>query len=215
MRPPASYAGKYRLVVGLLLSLLLLPMVVRAADELLPPLEGRLSRPFTADEARASGHWKKGSRDLPYFGAERNPTGRQHAGVDLYPAAGAGAPVRAMADGVVLVAAPFYTRRTGEVTWGLLVDHGSFVVNYAEIHPLKAAGDRVGKGELLGKVSGTAQLHLELYAQGVKRWIGGWYGPRPEWLRDPTEMVLKFYPVGCAGHQPTGVCSMTKGLHRQ
>lgn len=214
MRRPASYAGKCRLAVYLLV-LLLLPAVGRTADGLQAPLEGPLSRPFTADAAKASGYWKKGSRDLPHFGAERNPAGRQHAGVDLYPAAGAGAPVRAMAEGVVLVAAPFYTRRTGEVTWGLLVDHGRFVVNYAEIRPLKAAGDRVGKGELLGTVSGTAQLHLELYAPGVKRWIGGWYGSRPEWLQDPTELMQTFYPAGCAGRQSAGVCSVTKGLYRR
>lgn len=183
----------------LLLLAVLLPCIADAAPgasatDLLPPLAGPLARPFTAGEAKASGHWKAGSKDLPHFGAERNPTGRRHAGVDLYPATGAGTAVRAMTDGLVLTAAPFYTRRNGEVTWGLLVDHGSFVANYGEMRPLRTAGEQVLRGDVLGTVSGTAQLHLELYVPGQRRWIGGWYGPQPEWLLDPTEMMLKFYP---------------------
>ena len=181
---------KWMLIIALVLSI---PAMAKAV-ELVAPLDGGLARPFTAKEAMLSGHWKKGSRDLPHFGAVRNPTGRQHAGVDLYPVAGEGAAVRSMADGEVLVSAPFYTRRNGEKTFGLLVDHGDMVVNYAEIRPIKAVGDKVKQGELLGTVSGTAQLHLELYAAGTRRWIGGWYGSRPEWLLDPTPMMLKLYP---------------------
>lgn len=179
----------YRKIVFLIIALLSFSHL-SFSSEILPPLEGRLARPFTEDESIDSGFWKKGSRDLPYFGAPRNPRGRQHAGVDLYPAEGVGAPVYSMLDGRVLKVAPFYNRRNGERTYGVLVDHGIFVANYGEVSPLRKSGEILRQGDLLGRVSGTAQLHLELYAPGIKNWIGGWYGKKPEWLLDPTEMIL-------------------------
>lgn len=177
----------------ILTSVFLLLSQLVSAGEPLPPLAGNLARPFTGKEAIASRFWKNASRDLPHFGAARNPPGRQHAGVDLYPEKGAGAPVYAMLDGIVLKVATFYTRRNGERTFGVLVDHGSFVINYGEIRPVRKAGEKVCQGDLLGNVSGTAQLHLEMYSAGTKNWIGGWYGARPQSLLDPTEMMLKLF----------------------
>ncbi|MHB8897032.1 MAG: M23 family metallopeptidase [Candidatus Geothermincolia bacterium] len=158
------------------------------------PLEGRPIYPFTSDASIACGHWESGSQDYPYFGAPRNGGSRTHAGVDIYPPGGEGAPVHAIKDGTVVKIAPFYTRANGEVTYGLLIDHGDFVANYAELRrPPLEVGARVGRNQVIGEVSGTVQLHLEQYAPGTTNWTGGWYGERPSNLLDPTGVMQQLF----------------------
>ena len=153
------------------------------------PLDGTPLYPFTRDASVACGHWPPGSTDYPYFGAPRNGT-RLHAGVDIYPSAGAGSPVYAIADGTIIRIEPFYTRANGEVTYAMLIDHGDYVANYGEVQPpaLKP-GDRVSKGVVIGRVSGTVQLHFELYSPGTTNWVW-WYGAKPANLLDPAPMML-------------------------
>ena len=168
------------------------PPASPAPPALLPPLEGALLYPFTRDASVACGQWEPNSQDYPYFGAPRSGGRRSHAGIDLYPQAGVGAPVRAMKDGTVMKVAPFYTRYTGEVTYGVLIDHGDFVANYAELKPpAVGVGTAVGQGQLIGALSGTRQLHFEKYAAGTRDWTGGWYGAQPPNLLDPTQMMLE------------------------
>jgi murein DD-endopeptidase MepM/ murein hydrolase activator NlpD len=158
------------------------------------PVEGPLLYPFTRDESIACGRWPPGSTDYPFFGAPREGT-RLHAGIDIYPAAGAGAPVRALKAGTVVNAGLFYTRYTGEQTFAVLVDHGDFVANYGELGPLQgwvAPGATVSRGQVIGFVSGTLQLHFEMYAPGTTSWLQ-WYGPQPANLVDPTDTILPLY----------------------
>ncbi len=158
------------------------------------PLEGAPLYPFTRDASIACCHWGAGSQDYPYFGAPRNGGARLHAGVDIYPPGGEGAPVHAMKDGTVVKVAPFYTRANGEVTYGLLIDHGDFVINYAEVRkPSLSVGSRVARNQVIGVVSGTVQLHLEQYAPGTTTWTGGWYGERPSNLLDPTGVMQALF----------------------
>lgn len=157
------------------------------------PFDGALKYPFTKNEAIQCGHWRVGSQDYPYFGAPRNGNRRRHAGIDLYPAGGAGTPVRAIRDGKVIRTAPFYTRQNGEITHAVLVDHVEFVVNYAELRvPGLKAGDIVKQGRTIGVVSGTKQLHFELYLPGTENWVA-WYGSRPSNLLDPTDMMTEVF----------------------
>jgi hypothetical protein len=158
------------------------------------PVEGPLVYPFTRDASVACGHWPAGSTDYPYFGAPRENT-RLHAGIDIYPPAGRGAPVRAIKDGTVVRTGLFYTRYTGEQTFAVLVDHGDFVACYAEVQPLAqwvVPGAGISRGQVFAYISGTVQLHFEMYAPGTTSWLS-WYGPQPANLLDPTGMMLNLY----------------------
>jgi murein DD-endopeptidase MepM/ murein hydrolase activator NlpD len=157
------------------------------------PVDGPPRYPFTRDASMACGRWKRNSRDYPYFGASRDPKPRRHAGVDLYPPQGEGAPVKAMKAGQVIKVAPFYTRANGEKTYGVLIDHLDFTANYAELKkPGLQAGQTVAKGEIIGQVSGTRQLHLELYEAGTRDW-SRWYGEKPAKLLDPTRAMKELF----------------------
>ena len=122
----------------------------------------------------------------------------------MYPHGGAGSTVRALADGTVIKVAPFYTRANGEVTYGVLVDHGDFVANYAELMKPEvevAAGIRLG--QVLGRIGGTQQLHFELYTQGTTDW-SRWRGKRPDNLLNPTDLLLTVFDRQAAqGKRPT------------
>jgi murein DD-endopeptidase MepM/ murein hydrolase activator NlpD len=155
------------------------------------PLEGRPLYPLTADGSIACGHWESGSHDYPYFGAPRD-NGRKHAGIDIYPPAGRGAPVHAVKGGTVIKVAPFYTRADGEVTYGVVINHGDFVANYAEIQPSVSVGQNVGRNQVIGAVSGTVQLHFEQYAAGTTNWLN-WYGDQPGNLLDPTATMNQLF----------------------
>ena len=173
------------------------PPAPAAPPVLVAPLDGSPAYPFTRDASVSCGHWEGNSQDYPYFGAPRDGNSRTHAGIDIYPPGGEGAPVKAMKDGTVIKVAPFYTRASGEVTYAVLVDHGNFVANYAELTPPAfSAGAAVKQGQVIGAVSGTRQLHFEKYSAGTREWTRGWYGDRPANLLDPTQMMLE---VGLAG----------------
>ena len=163
---------------------------------LLAPVEGPPKYPLTREGSVACGHWSAGSLDYPYFGAPREGA-RLHAGIDIYPPAGEGTPVKAMKDGTVIRTGLFYTRSTGEQTFAVLVDHGDFVANYAELQPLAEwvrPGAEVSRGQVFGYVSGTVQLHFEMYTPGTTSWLS-WYAPQPANLLDPTDTMLGLYQV--------------------
>lgn len=164
-----------------------------SATRLVAPLESAPNYPFTKDGSIRSGRWRKNSQDYPYFGAPRDRNTRYHAGVDIYPREGAGSAVRALADGTVIKVGPFYTRTNGEVTYGVLVDHGNFVANYAELmKPDVEVARGISQGQVLGRIGGTKQLHFELYAKGTTAW-SQWRGKRPENLLDPTGILLTLF----------------------
>lgn len=161
--------------------------------EIAPPLDGALKYPFTKHDSQKCGRWRSGSQDYPYFGAPRDGNARRHAGIDLYPAKGADAPVKAIQDGRVIKIGPFYTRRNGEITYALLIDHKEFVANYAELRkPTLVAGAIVKQTQTIGFVSGTKQLHFELYTPGTEDWLS-WYGKMPPNLIDPTDMMTRVF----------------------
>ncbi|MEN6318830.1 MAG: M23 family metallopeptidase [Syntrophaceae bacterium] len=158
-----------------------------------PPFDGALKYPFTKHDSQKCGRWRSGSQDYPYFGAPRGGNTRSHAGIDLYPIKGAGTPITAIQDGRVIKIAPFYKRRNGEITYALLIDHEQFVANYAEmIKPTLVAGAIVKQKQIIGFVSGTKQLHFELYTPGTENWLS-WYGKIPPNLIDPTDMMTRVF----------------------
>lgn len=90
------------------------------------------------------------------FGSQRILNGEArapHSGTDI--AAPAGAPARAMADGVVTLAAPdlFFTGAT------VMIDHGLGLQSvYAHLSRLDVAeGQRVGKGQTIGAVGASGR----------------------------------------------------------
>lgn len=98
------------------------------------------------------------------FGSNRDHGKRRHGGIDLY--APVGAPVRAMADGVVLRVYGFYAG-----TWAVEVDHGDFIARYGEVGKdgiLVSKADKVLRGQQIGEVGkliglNVSMLHLEMY----------------------------------------------------
>jgi len=189
------------LVLIVYLLVMVLPGLAAAgqteAAKLPPPMDGSLKYPFEKESSMRCGHWKSGSQDYPWFGAPRNRNKRSHAGIDIYPAGGPGTRVVAIKSGLVIKIAPFYIRANCEVTYGVLVDHGGFTANYAELRkPDVTVSSRLEKGQVIGRVSGTGQLHFELYAGGTRDWTRGWYGQQPSNLLDPTDMMLKLLPDG-------------------
>ncbi len=184
-----------RMFYFILLTLLPGALDMASAADLSAPMDGTLRYPFIKETSASCGRWGKKSQDYPYFGAPRNRNKRSHAGIDIYPAGGAGTIVKAMKSGSVLKVAPFYVRANGEVTYGVLVDHGDFIANYAELdRPDVTVLSRLEKGQAIGRVSGTSQLHFEIYTAGTLDWTRGWYGQRPINLLDPTAMMREFYP---------------------
>jgi murein DD-endopeptidase MepM/ murein hydrolase activator NlpD len=158
--------------------------------ELVSPVDAALRYPFTKDASIRCGRWKANSQDYPYFEAPRNRNTRKHAGIDIYPIGGKGTSVKAMKAGQVIKVALFYTRAHGEKTYAVLIDHGDFVANYAELKkPDIKVGQRIGQKVRIGSISGTGQLHLELYETGTTDWLR-WYGERPRNLIDPTSVLL-------------------------
>jgi murein DD-endopeptidase MepM/ murein hydrolase activator NlpD len=159
------------------------------------PMDGRPIYPFTKDGSIACGHWPSGSTDYPYFGAPRE-NGRKHGAIDIYPPTGKGTPVKAVKDGTVVQVIPdFYTRSAdGEQCCGILIDHSDFVAFYGEMTSPAAlsVGQTVKQGQRVGTVSGTVQLHFEMYTPGTKA-RHDWYGSQPADLEDPTNMMLKLF----------------------
>jgi len=137
--------------------------------------------------------WSTSSRSL---GAKR-PAGatgtRCHAGVDLY--AKAGEPVYAIDDGTISRFYPFVTGKSF-VVYALIVDHGSYVINYGEValeskeewdcprikigksgrwedtgktgSSVKAGQKIAFVGEMRFVTGRKSMLHLEMYTSGTK-----------------------------------------------
>ena len=93
---------------------------------------------------------------------------RSHRAVDLV--AGAGAPVRAAADGVVLYSGPGIVEKLHAV---VLLHRGGWVTVYGALREDGAAeaGTRVLRGEWIGRVAereqGSSELHFAWYATGT------------------------------------------------
>lgn len=126
----------------------------------------------TLSEGRAwSGDWLvpcPGRRSTP-FGVRRLRNGRavgRHRGLDI--AAPAGTPVRAAADGQVVLARSY--RKHGKT---VVVDHGSGITSfYIHMSAIAAReGETVRRGEMLGRVGSTGvstgpHLHWSVYIHG-------------------------------------------------
>lgn len=161
--------------------------------EAAPPFDGALKYPFTKRDSQQCGRWRPGSQDYPYFGAPRDGNTRRHTGIDLYPVRGADTSIKAIRDGEILRIAPFYQRRNGEVTYAILIDHGEYVANYAELRkPTLPTGAIVRKEQVIGFLSGTKQLHFEMYSPGTRRWLL-WYEKMPPNLMDPTDTMMRVF----------------------
>lgn len=116
---------------------------------------------------------------------------RHHAGEDL----------RAPAGTVVVATEPGRVVFV-DLDWGSAANHtamvlvaldSGIVINLGELDPKSvrvAKGDRVDRGEQIGKVGNTAQLHFETYRAGTTRshqWT--WGAAPPAQLLDPTEYL--------------------------
>ncbi len=126
-----------------------------------------------------------------YYGAHRaysdGPYTSYHSGVDFR--APGGTPVYAPAAGTVVLADALTVR--GNV---VLIDHGwGVLTGYWHLSTIEAQmGQRVARGEMVGKVGNTglstgAHLHWEVWVGGISvdglQWLEEFYPlPEPEWL---------------------------------
>ena len=148
--------------------------------------------------------------DVGAFGALRKH--EVHTGVDLY--APVGTPVRAVADGYVLLVTPFTGDNAGSPWWNttqaVLVAHNDGVVVYGEIEPCVQEDRRVSRGQIIGTVmrvrkqrEPSSMLHLELWSSldkaiynytGARALIASDWLPgekRPKGLLDPTPYLKR------------------------
>lgn len=134
-----------------------------------------LGQAMAAGGSPASSGWSSPTKGT--VSSEFGPRwGRQHQGVDI--AAGAGAPVRAAADGVVRRASWY-----GGYGNAVIIDHGGGVSTlYGHNSALGVTvGERVRAGQQIAKVGSTGDstgphLHFEVEVSGKK------IDPRP-WLK--------------------------------
>ncbi len=130
------------------------------------------------------------------FLASRNGGARFHVAIDLF--AHEGDTVVACEAGKIVSFYAFYPSSSGEMTYALLVEHGSFVVNYGEVKKNSPqtygwkVGDAVAAGQPIATVSSTAMTHFETYKKGTvhnQKWLVG--NPRPPALLNPTSYLLE------------------------
>ncbi len=120
-----------------------------------------------------------------YFGTRRSynggPYNSYHAGVDFD--AGMGAPVRAPADGAVVLAEPLTVRGNA-----IVLDHGwGLLTGYWHLSSIEVSeGQEVRAGDIIGRVGSTglstgAHLHWEMWVGGIS--VNGlqWLGPGYPW----------------------------------
>jgi len=113
------------------------------------------------------------------WGGPRSNGKRCHAGIDIY-TKGKGEVV-AIADGTVNSVGHFYSCSGGSVD-RVIINHGSFTVNYGEINTGQIAtgikaGVQVKAGQFLGFATHCGMLHLELYQSNVST-NSHWYPPK-------------------------------------
>ena len=148
--------------------------------EFLRMREGELARIAAARAVRSGSEgwrqplaWPATGRISGVFGSQRvyrGTPGSFHSGVDV--AAGAGAEVRAPADGVVVLAGPPAFSLEGNL---VIVDHG-MGLNSAFLHLASVAvreGERVRQGQRIGAVGATGRatgphLHWSMKWQGAR-----------------------------------------------
>jgi murein DD-endopeptidase MepM/ murein hydrolase activator NlpD len=126
---------------------------------------------------------------------------RWHVGVDLF--ANIGDVVVACEDGTIVEFAPFYPAKSGQMTYRLLIEHSTAVVNYGEVtkdsltrNQLRV-GMRVRAGQPVAFVSDTSMLHFETYIIGTTRNYRWWKnGERPRQLLNPTKYLLFLQQYG-------------------
>jgi len=145
------------------------------------------------------------------FKAPRAGGNRYHAGVDIYTKPPAN--VIAIADGTVTaISRQFYrcgapkcrSWAVAGMTGKVMINHGSFTVNYAEIDANKIApeivvGAKVSAGQFLGKATHCCMLHFEIYEGNVsqsKVWLSG--KPKPKGLVDPTNTLRELEKKQCS-----------------
>jgi murein DD-endopeptidase MepM/ murein hydrolase activator NlpD len=122
--------------------------------------------------------WPARGRISGIFGSQRvyrGQPGAFHAGVDV--AAGAGAPVVAPADGVVVLAGPPAFTLEGNL---LIIDHG-MGLNSAFLHLSSQAvkqGDRVRQGQVIGTVGMTGRATGPHLHWAIK-WLDARVDPAP------------------------------------
>lgn len=112
--------------------------------------------------------WPVDGRLLYEFGTSVGPNNTRIPWHGIGIAAPAGAPVRAVAGGAVVIAGPLGTYLTS-----VLIDHGAgYYTFYSYLQDATVAkGDHVLKGQVIGRVGGEsseqgAHLHFELRGQG-------------------------------------------------
>lgn len=126
-----------------------------------------------------------------------------HTGVDLY--CDEDQEVCAVEDGIVS-AVSWFTGEFAESPWwnntkAIVVEGSSGAVCYGELIEVVSVGQKIHKGEVIGRVKRvlkkdkglpTSMLHLELYRSGVidhPWWKLG--QPQPETLQDPTNLLVE------------------------
>jgi murein DD-endopeptidase MepM/ murein hydrolase activator NlpD len=106
------------------------------------------------------------------FGKRKHPiilAVRHHNGIDL--AAPTGAPIRAVAEGVVVFADPY--AKYGNL---IVIDHGSKITtHYGHCHTIKVEpGAKVSAGQIIGTIGSTggstgSHLHFEVRVSGFPK----------------------------------------------
>lgn len=184
------------------------------------PVVTALPRATVVPAILASGQ-VQGSRDRTFDSRRpsdpNKPQTRRHVGVDL--TAAEGDTVVAMESGKIVAFYPFLARAAadgGEQTWAILIAHRDYVALYGEVraNSLSArhleVGQTVAAGEPIGVVSGTAQLHTEIYPVGTTRnykWAVG-ASPPPQ-MRNPTQFLLDTAANGLRIYPGSGHSSVT------
>lgn len=138
-----------------------------------------------------------------YFGSRRSYGGSYnsyHSGVDFR--ACTGTPVRAPADGVVVLADPLVVRGNA-----IMIDHGwGLVTGYWHLSQIDVSvGQRVSRGEIVGRVGNTglstgSHLHWEMWVDGTPV--------------NPLQWVETFYPFPAPAVPPAPVAEQYDHGHQ-
>jgi peptidoglycan L-alanyl-D-glutamate endopeptidase CwlK len=175
------------------------PFAKLSFDKPVWPLLTQLSRKFEINYEDKSGNLV-GSRPGRRFLADRQDGKRWHVGVDLF--GDEGDEVVAIAEGRIISFYRFYTRKNGEETYAIFVEHDGVVINYGEVKSDAQqkygwlVGDKVKAGQKIGQVSGTNMIHFETYLPGTQlnqSWMKN--GTRPSRLLNPTQFLLDLVAV--------------------
>ncbi|MBE7174748.1 MAG: M23 family metallopeptidase, partial [Williamsia sp.] len=155
---------------------------------------GNSGRKFLAhrDNRSYNGNLRK------YIGTKQN---RWHVGIDLF--AHRGDEVVACEAGRIMRLQYFYPAKSGQKTYGILVEHSGCLVNYGEVtHDSLTKnnlteGSTVAAGQVIGFVSDTDMLHFETYAlredhsyHNLQWWNLPETPNAPDGLLNPTQYLL-------------------------